>query len=58
MIHGRLVKCWVKFIWAGNMKIKLIQPAMIPRPMDTKLKTRMPHHPLVFSGYIFAQNKY
>jgi len=23
------------------MKIKLIQPAMIPRPMDTKLKTRM-----------------
>ncbi|MBK1811784.1 B12-binding domain-containing radical SAM protein [Clostridium sp. YIM B02505] len=23
------------------MKIKLIQPAMLPRPMDTKLKTRM-----------------
>jgi radical SAM superfamily enzyme YgiQ (UPF0313 family) len=23
------------------MKIKLIQPAMVPRPMDTKLKTRM-----------------
>lgn len=23
------------------MKIKLIQPAMMPRPMDTKLKTRM-----------------
>mgnify|MGYP002345537427 CR=1 FL=1 len=24
-----------------TMKIKLIQPAMLPRPMDTKLKTRM-----------------
>lgn len=23
------------------MKIKLIQPTMLPRPMDTKLKTRM-----------------
>jgi radical SAM superfamily enzyme YgiQ (UPF0313 family) len=23
------------------MKIKLVQPAMLPRPMDTKLKTRM-----------------